>query len=175
MGVILLQASVRQCQNHITFFGNFGNEHILFNLSFANGNHCPKLCFWQPVISFFWVAFWCSLYEVLQAKNIIDGVSLGQQCALLLVMIGQKLSLDQKSDSWLYLKIDVDWHFWDWHCLLTTLDCGKKIILWVSLCQSWTQGFKQLLLTLKGKWDTLLQIQSHHCDKGIRWVESPCL
>jgi hypothetical protein len=95
-GVILLQASVCQCQNHITFFGN---EHILFTLSFANGNHCPKLCFWQSVISFFWVAFWCSLYEVLQAKNIIDGVSLGQQCALLLVMIGQKLSLDKKSDS----------------------------------------------------------------------------
>jgi hypothetical protein len=87
-----------------------------------------------------------------------------------LVMIGQKLTLDKKSDSWLYLKIDMDWHFSDWHCLLTTLDCGKKIMLWVSLYQSWTQGFKQLLLTLKSKWDTMLQIQSHHCDKGIRWV-----
>jgi hypothetical protein len=58
------------------------------------------------VISIVWVVFWCSLYEVLQAK--IDGVLLGQQCALLLVMIGQKLSLDKKSDSQLYLKIDVD-------------------------------------------------------------------
>jgi hypothetical protein len=56
-----------------------------------------------------------------------------------LVMIGQKLSLDQKSDSWLYLKIGVDSHFSDWHCLLT-IDCGKKIMLWVSLCQFWTWG-----------------------------------